>query len=1153
LAKSKEYELAIKIAGEIEKSFYSSTKLTKKELDSIAKTAATASNGVGSSFTTGFDKASGGLGALSKAASKAFDVVKSAAVVAATAVAAIAAASLTSGIEFESAFAGVKKTTNATKAEYDELREGIIAMTDVIPATASEIAEVAESAGQLGIAKENLLEFSRVMIDLGESTNLTATDAASAIAKFANITGMGTDEYDNLGSTIVALGNNFATTEADIVNMATKLAASGELAGLSESQIMALSTSMSSVGIEAEAGGSAMSKLLKNMQVSVETGGGLLKDFASVANMSAKEFQTKFGEDAVGALSSFIDGLDDVKRNGKSATVILDDMGLTEVRLSNMILSLANADGLMTDALTLSNEAWEENTALTNEAAQRYATTESKISIFKNGLKGLGIRIFDEISKPLQEGISTATNFVGDLTDNVLPTMVSAFSKNLPTVIRNVKKFTGAFLEFAEPVLSLGKWLIKNPNVIVSTLVGIGATIASYKLATTIMSVASAISALTPAGATILGISAAIAAVAGITSYFSMIETNMAKQNLAEHFGDITLSMGELEDAAKHIIGSNYFGQIDDLMAAVSLSDGFLSGMKEAQDEINKMHWKFSVVLNISEEDLANYAESAGQYVKNAQDYITNQGYTVSIATTLLLGNSEGTNVMNAENNAFYASLSSSADALGKELNTILQESLDSGLTIDTEKKVTEILSQIDEITNLVAQADSDAAFQMIEIQFSGKDLDADTYQNLQTSISEYTDQTIAGANTALQESLKSINAQLQFGSITQGEYDTKKQEYVSGYYELQANAILKGYNFMKNTITDTYGTEIEPAMDAVNKAMENKISEVMTNKDWWNTYSAPEDWTNALNIVAMEALGASNLSKEAENAVKMLLDGMKPTAEQLATLSTQIQEAGGTVPDGIAKAMTDTKALSVLTGSESAMWKLIGSSLGNSEEYAVVIEAAKQNGGNIAQEVIDSMREKQPMAEQTAEDLLMAVKKSMGEGFDVTIPIGITYKTVSDYTKSNSLDGHADGGIFDKPHVAWFAEAGPEAAIPLDGSQNAIGLWQKVGKLLGVYSNAESSGSGKDSFTSFDSNTGSIPSNEDNSFSSLLNKLQIGNKSESKSKASSGNITYSPILNFYGGTPTKEDIVEASRTSQDEFDEKMEYWMSQKDRLGFA
>ncbi len=114
-------------------------------------------------------------------------------------------------------------------------------MSKEIPASASAIAEVAEAAGQLGIEVPNILGFTRVMIDLGEATNLSSDEAATSLARLANITGMSQIDFDKLGSTIVALGNNLATTESEIVAMGgLRLAGAGSQIGLTEAQIMSL-------------------------------------------------------------------------------------------------------------------------------------------------------------------------------------------------------------------------------------------------------------------------------------------------------------------------------------------------------------------------------------------------------------------------------------------------------------------------------------------------------------------------------------------------------------------------------------------------------------------------------------------------------------------------------------------------------------------------------------------------------------------------------------------------------------------------------------------------------------------------------------------------------------------------------------------------
>jgi len=308
-----------------------------------------------------------------------------------------------SAMDFETAFTGVTKTVDGTDEQLQKIKKGIKEMAEVIPSSTTEIAAVAEAAGQLGIQTDNILNFTKVMIDLGNSTNLSATEAASALAKFANITKMSANDYSRLGSVIVDLGNNFATTEKDIVDMATKLASTGELTGLTEAQIMALATAMSSVGIEAEAGGSAMSKLLKRIQVAVETGSEELKSFAQVSGMTADEFKQAFEKDAVNALSAFLGGLNDTTRNGKSAIAILDDMDITEVRLSNTVLALASNSDLLNDAVNTANKAWSENTALSTEADKRYETLASKVEMTKNHLINMATDMGDKLTPTISE------------------------------------------------------------------------------------------------------------------------------------------------------------------------------------------------------------------------------------------------------------------------------------------------------------------------------------------------------------------------------------------------------------------------------------------------------------------------------------------------------------------------------------------------------------------------------------------------------------------------------------------------------------------------------------------------------------------------------------------------------------------------------
>lgn len=306
-------------------------------------------------------------------------------------------ASVKEAIEFESAFTGVEKTVDGTEKQMKELKQGIKDLAKEIPSSTTEISEVAEAAGQLGIQTDNVLNFTKTMIDMGNATNLSADEAATTLARFANVTQMSQSDFDRLGSVIVALGNNFATTESEIASMGMNLGSAGKQVGMSQSQIMALATALSSVGLEAQAGGTAFSKVMINMQLAVEKGGKNLKNFASVAGMSTKEFAKAFKEDATTAIMKFVEGLSKSGERGKSAIKILDDMGITETRLRDALLRSANASDIMSKAIDLGNKAWEENNALTTEADKRYATTESQLKIVKNKIKDLAVSLGNKL------------------------------------------------------------------------------------------------------------------------------------------------------------------------------------------------------------------------------------------------------------------------------------------------------------------------------------------------------------------------------------------------------------------------------------------------------------------------------------------------------------------------------------------------------------------------------------------------------------------------------------------------------------------------------------------------------------------------------------------------------------------------------------
>ena len=354
-----------------------------------------------------------------------------------------------SAIDYETAFAGVRKTVDATEGEYKKMSLAIREASKTMPASAADIARVAEAAGQLGIKKENIVEFSKTMIDLGESTNLTADEAATSMARFANIVQMPQSEFRRLGSTIVDLGNNFATTEKEILEMSLRLAGTGHLVGLTEPQILAVATAMSSVGINAEAGGSSFSRVMQKINTQVLSGGKKLELFAKVAGMSAQNFAHEWKTEPQIALLAFLDGLKKVKESGGDVTNTLKELGIKSTQEVDTMQRMAGAGDLLSRALKTANGAWKENSALTEEARKRYETTESQLKIFKNKLTDIAIEFGGPLLKALNSGLDAAKPWLQTLSD-----MAKKFSEMSTEQQQSIIKW-GAMAAAIGPALKL--------------------------------------------------------------------------------------------------------------------------------------------------------------------------------------------------------------------------------------------------------------------------------------------------------------------------------------------------------------------------------------------------------------------------------------------------------------------------------------------------------------------------------------------------------------------------------------------------------------------------------------------------------------------------------------------------------------------------
>lgn len=389
---------------------------------------------------------------------------------ASVALAAGGVASAKFAIDFEDNFANVKKTVDGTEPQLEKVRQGIIDLSttgidgrNAIPQTTAQLTELAATGGQLGIATDEIVNFTETMAQMNTATNLNGAEGAAILAKFMNVTGTEQREVRNLGSAIVDLGNHSATTEADIASMALRLGRTGTVVGISAQDVLGYSTALSSLGIDAEAGGSAVSRTWTKLQNAVSQGGEDLDNFSKISGMSADEFKQAWAESPSSAFNSFVKGL------SQSEDIISDlqNVGINDVREGDAMKALATGYDKMVSALQRANTAWEDGTALQNEFDAKAETTASQIQVTKNNLveaaRGIGETFLPTI-KNVSGGIKDFAQDIANMDDDSKQGLINIGTGLIgmgagAKVIAGTAKGVGNFVE------TLGKLGVAAPTL----------------------------------------------------------------------------------------------------------------------------------------------------------------------------------------------------------------------------------------------------------------------------------------------------------------------------------------------------------------------------------------------------------------------------------------------------------------------------------------------------------------------------------------------------------------------------------------------------------------------------------------------------------------------------------------------------------------
>lgn len=335
--------------------------------------------------------------------------------------------------DFQDAFAAVEKTVEGTPAQLDAIDQALRRLSTNIPVTFQGLASIASEAGALGVHTKDIVAFSEAVARTSAATvGLSEFDASEAFGKLSTIfnlsgdlvagtTGKMVSDYERLGSTLTALGNAGASSEADIIAVTKRFAAAGQQAGLSAAQVLGWSSALASLGPEAEAAGGALQRIFNRTTQNIGlmgVGGVIGKNatkkvdaFASVTGMTRDEFVALYTKDSSAAIQRFIQGLGGLDKFGQARA--LRQAGVINQRDILALESFTSRYGVLTTQLDIANKAWAEGTALQEVSDKRFDTLKNKAIEFKNQVLVGAAAVGDGMLPAIGRLVAKAKEFVG--------------------------------------------------------------------------------------------------------------------------------------------------------------------------------------------------------------------------------------------------------------------------------------------------------------------------------------------------------------------------------------------------------------------------------------------------------------------------------------------------------------------------------------------------------------------------------------------------------------------------------------------------------------------------------------------------------------------------------------------------------------------
>lgn len=351
----------------------------------------------------------------------------------------LVSAAAQAGIAQERAFADVKRTAQGTTQDLVELRKAYTDLsTQKVVTPFADLAKIGTLGAQMNIPTKDLKDFTTAVAEFSTVTDMDVEAATTAFGRFGQMMGGlqesskgAGDGYKILANQVADLGAKSVATEPEIANMMVSIAAQGKSAGFTQNQILALSSTLSSLAIPKEWARGSLQRIFNSINAAAAEGGDAMHTYARAVGVTDAEFQKLWRDDPNKVFQGILQNLAGIGDKVQKAQAI-KDLGFKNVRDVELLSRMSNSVGLYVEQLQEAEKASKNTSFIDDSMSIITDTMSARLQQFQNALQNAGAAMNSSFMVPMKTVVTVATMAVNAFAK--LPAPIQAFVGALTAV-----------------------------------------------------------------------------------------------------------------------------------------------------------------------------------------------------------------------------------------------------------------------------------------------------------------------------------------------------------------------------------------------------------------------------------------------------------------------------------------------------------------------------------------------------------------------------------------------------------------------------------------------------------------------------------------------------------------------------------------------